>query len=179
MRDIERVAQVLEVPERGTELVQQLTSRMESIADLTRRLPRKRVATIEWIEPLMSGGNWMPELVEMAGGENLFGTAGEHSHWLSWDALIAADPEVLVVLPCSYDIDTSLREIEAMTAHPAWANLRAVQQNQVYITDGNQYFNRPGPRLVDSLEILAEILHPEVFHFGHEGQGWVKYSPES
>jgi len=170
--DIQRVADALGVPERGLALVTDLKRRMAEIAARAAELPRPTVATIEWIDPLMSAGNWMPELVEMAGGRNLFGKAGEHSPWLTWDALIAADPEVIVILPCGYDMATTERELPALTGHPDWAALRAVQTGRVYITDGNQYFNRPGPRLAESVEILAEILHPAHFRYGHEGSGW-------
>jgi iron complex transport system substrate-binding protein len=170
--DIQRVADALGVPERGVVLVTDLKRRMAEIAARAAELPRPTVATIEWIDPLMSAGNWMPELVEMAGGRNLFGKAGEHSPWLMWDALIAADPGVIVILPCGYDMATTERELPALTGHPDWAALRAVQTGRVYITDGNQYFNRPGPRLAESVEILAEILHPAHFRYGHEGSGW-------
>jgi len=125
--DIQRVADALGVPERGLALVTDLKRRMAEIAARAAELPRPTVATIEWIDPLMSAGNWMPELVEMAGGRNLFGKAGEHSPWLTWDALIAADPEVIVILPCGYDMATTERELPALTGHPDWAALRAVQ----------------------------------------------------
>ncbi len=120
----------------------------------------------------MAAGNWMPELVEMAGGVNLFGSAGKHSPWMTWEQLQQKDPEVIVVLPCGFDIRRSREEMPALTERPAWANLRAVRGRRVCLTDGNQFFNRPGPRLAESLEILAEVLHPAVFHFGHEGTGW-------
>ena len=169
---IYQVADALGVPERGTALVDSLRQRMEQIAEQTQPFARPRVATVEWLDPLMAAGNWMPELIEMAGGINIFGEAGLHSPWLTWDALCAADPDVLLVLPCGYDLATTRRELPVLTQDPRWTSLRAVQHNQVYLTDGNQYFNRPGPRLVESLEILAEILHPEHFHFGHQGAGW-------
>ncbi len=120
----------------------------------------------------MAAGNWMPELVEMAGGVNLLGVAGKHAPWMSWPELCAQNPEVLVVLPCGFEIERSRSDLSALTDQPEWPRLGAVQNQQVYLADGNQYFNRPGPRLVKSLEILAEILHPETFHFGHEGRGW-------
>lgn len=170
--DIQRVANALSIPERGKALVQAIQARMDEIAHRAKSLPKRRVATLEWLDPLMAGGNWMPELVEMAGGENLFGAAGQHSPWLEWDALLAANPDVILILPCGYDIPTTQRELPAITEHPAWHDLDAVKNGEVYITDGNQYFNRPGPRLVDSLEILAEILHPQEFDFGHQGVGW-------
>lgn len=174
--DIQRVAAALDVVEQGAAVVNSMQQRIQCIADQARTLPRRAVATLEWLDPLMSAGNWMPELVEMAGGTNLFGSMGQHSPWLSWDELTAADPEVIVILPCGFDIPTSQRELSALTQQAGWQTLQAVRSGQVYVTDGNQYFNRPGPRLVESLEILAEILHPEQFHFGHEGCGWQRTS---
>jgi iron complex transport system substrate-binding protein len=171
--DIRRVAAALDASERGEELVARLQRRMAAIAGRVRLLPEQpAVACIEWIEPLMAAGNWMPELVEMAGGANLFGLAGRHSPWMTWEELVAVDPDVIVVLPCGYNIEKSRAELPALTQKAEWPQLKAVQNRQVFVTDGNQYFNRPGPRLVESLEILAEIFHPEVFQFGHEGTGW-------
>ncbi|MEP7289279.1 MAG: cobalamin-binding protein [Chloroflexota bacterium] len=174
-RDIQRVAQALGVPERGDVFVAQMKQYMAGIEQQSRNIAHQpTVACIEWIDPLMAAGNWMPELVEMAGGVNLFGQAGQHSPWMTWADLQAQDPEVIVLLPCGYDIARACQDVPILTQQPGWAELRAVQQHRVYVTDGNQYFNRPGPRLSDSLEILAEILHPEVFHFGHEGSAWLR-----
>lgn len=173
LADIQRVATALGAPERGTTYVAGMRARMDAIAAKTAHLREKpTVACVEWIDPLMAAGNWMPELVEMAGGINLFGEAGIHSPWMTWDDLKAADPDVIVVLPCGYDIAKALSELPALTSRPDWSSLQAVRENQIYVTDGNQYFNRPGPRLVESLEILAEILHPTLFNFGHHGAGW-------
>src|SRR5581483_7329079 len=130
---------------------------------------RPSVACIEWIDPLMAAGNWVPELMTLAGGRNLFGEAGRHSPWMTLEALVAADPEVILVFPCGFDIRRSRAELPALTSREEWKRLRAVRDGRIYVCDGNQYFNRPGPRLVESLEILAEILHPHTFHFGHEG----------
>jgi iron complex transport system substrate-binding protein len=91
---------------------------------------------------------------------------------LTWEELCARDPEVLLVLPCGFDIDRTRQEMPALTKKPEWANLRAVRDGRVYLLDGNQYFNRPGPRLVESLEILAQVLHPKASRLGHEGKGW-------
>jgi len=173
---IQRVAEVLGVPERGIELVKGLKQRVFAIAAMARTLsPGPTVACIEWIEPLMAAGNWMPELVEMAGGINLFGEAGKHSPWMTWGELIQKDPSVIVVLPCGFDIKRTREEMPALTRKAEWSRLRAVRNGRVYVTDGNQYFNRPGPRLVESLGILGEILPPEVFRFGHEGRGWERF----
>jgi iron complex transport system substrate-binding protein len=133
---------------------------------------RPTVACVEWIDPLMAGGNWVPELVAMAGGINLFGEAGKHSPWLTWEELCRRDPGAIVVMPCGFDIARTRQEMPALAGRPGWRELRAVRQGRVYLADGNQFFNRPGPRLVESLEILAEVLHPEAFRFGHEGTGW-------
>jgi len=171
--DIRRVAAALGNPERGDELVGRLKRRMSAILEKARALSqRPTVACIEWIDPLMAAGNWMPELVEMAGGVNLFCSAGKHSPWMKREQLQQKDPEVIVVLPCGFDIRRSREEMPALTEKPDWAGLRAVRDRRVCLTDGNQFFNRPGPRLAESLEILAEVLHPAVFHFGHEGTGW-------
>ncbi|MGH7947666.1 MAG: ABC transporter substrate-binding protein, partial [Candidatus Binataceae bacterium] len=122
--------------------------------------------------PLMAAGNWMPELVEMAGGVNLFGETGKHSPWIKLDELVASDPDVIVVAPCGFGIERSLADLSALATDSRWPGLRAAREHGVYVADGNQYFNRPGPRIVESLEILAELMHPVLFQFGHEGRGW-------
>jgi iron complex transport system substrate-binding protein len=133
---------------------------------------RPRVACIEWIDPLMAAGNWVPQLVHMAGGENLFGCEGEHSPWLDWEAFKNAEPDLILIFPCGFDIRRTRSEVPVLEGRPGWRSLQAVKNGQVYLMDGNRYFNRPGPGLGESLEILAEIMHPQVFKFGHEGAGW-------
>jgi iron complex transport system substrate-binding protein len=170
---IRQVAAALGADRRGEELVRGLQQRLTAIAERARALPdRPTVAYVEWIEPLMAGGNWVPELIEMAGGVNLFGEAGKHSPWMTWDELRGRDPDVIFVAPCGFDLARTRREMAALTERPDWHELRAVRGGRVYLADGNQFFNRPGPRLVESLEILAEVLHPEAFTFGHEMAGW-------
>jgi iron complex transport system substrate-binding protein len=170
---VHQVAAALGAPQRGEELIRELQQHMAAIAERARSLPaRPTVAYVEWIDPLMAGGNWMPELVTMAGGVNLFGTAGQHSPWMTWDDLRRRDPEVIFVAPCGFDLERTHQEMPALTRRPDWPDLRAAREGRVYLADGNQFFNRPGPRLIESLEILAEVLHPEAFAFGHEGAGW-------
>ena len=169
--DIDRVASALEAVEKGRHLVDKLNLRLKEISLLTGNLPHPTVACIEWIEPLMAAGNWMPELVTIAGGQNLFGEAGKHSPWMKPEELWRADPDVIVILPCGFAIRRSREELPSLTNLPQWKHLRAVQNGRVFVTDGNQYFNRPGPRLVDSAEILAEIFHG--LGHRHEGTGWV------
>ena len=172
-RDIAKVAEALGVPDQGKSLIHSLTQRMRMTSDRAATVKqRPRVALIEWIEPLMAGGNWMPTLVEMAGGTNLFGTAGQHSPWLEWEALKAADPDAIVIAPCGLDLARIRADYPALGKLAGWSELRAVITKRVYFADGNQYFNRPGPRLVETLEILAEILHPDRFSFGLKGRAW-------
>ena len=174
--DILNVAESLGASARGEGLVADMQAGMGAIeAKAGDAEHRPSVACIEWIDPLMAAGNWMPELVGKAGGQNVFGEAGRHALWMTWESLCEADPAVIIVMPCGYGIAESRRNMPALTGQPEWSTLKAVATGRVYIADGNQYFNRPGPRLVESLEILAELLHPDLFHFGHEGMGWERH----
>jgi iron complex transport system substrate-binding protein len=175
--DIQRVAVSCGVPERGEQALEALQGTMGEISARACHSPRRpRVACIEWHEPLMAAGNWVPELVEMAGAVNLFGQAGAHSParsaWMNWAQLMEADPDVIVSMPCGFDLARTCAEMYWLTNRPEWPKLRAVQTGQVYLADGNQYFNRPGPRIVESLRILAEILHPEAFEPALQGAAW-------
>ncbi|MEP6767409.1 MAG: ABC transporter substrate-binding protein [Acidobacteriota bacterium] len=177
LADIERVAAALEAPRRGISLTRGLSERMSAIASEAARAPRRpRVATIEWLAPPMAAGNWIPELVEMAGGENLFGQAGRHSPWLERDALFRADPDVIVVFPCGFSLARTEAEAELLYEIPGFEDLDAAANGSVFLCDGNQFFNRPGPRLVETLEILAGILHPDRFSFGWEGIAWRRWA---
>ncbi len=172
--DIQRVADAAGVATRGHELVAELKAGIEDIRRQTERLQRPTVACIEWIEPLMAAGNWIPELVDIAGGRSLFGEAGKHSPWMTNEELVAADPDVIVTMPCGFDIPRTQKEQHLLTGLPGWENLEAVREGRTFVTDGNAYFNRPGPRLLESAQILAELLHPEEFSAQFEGTGWVR-----
>ena len=171
--DLRRVAVALGVAEHGKALVKKLKFRAVDVIEKSCMVKRRpSVACLEWIEPLMAAGNWVPELVDLAGGRNLFGEPGKHSPWLAWEAVVKANPEVIVVMPCGFDLKRTRQEMAALTSLPGWGKLRAVKRQQVFLADGSQYFNRPGPRLVESLEILAELLHPESFPAKHASSGW-------
>jgi iron complex transport system substrate-binding protein len=177
MADIERVGVELGEPEHAMKLAGALSQRMTTIQQQAAKAVRRpTVACIEWLEPLMAAANWMPELVAMAGGQNLFGEAGQHSPTMKFDRLLAKDPDVIVLMPCGFNMDRTATELDALASQLGWAQLKAVREQRVYLADGNQYFNRPGPRIAESLEILAEILQPQIFHFGHEGIGWRRLS---
>ncbi len=174
--DIEQVAAKLGVASQP--LLTQLNSRVEACRQKTQVLPdnhRPTVAGIEWTDPLMATGNWIPELITIAGGNPLFGALGKHSPYLEWDQLVAADPQIIIIMPCGFDLDRTHQETQQLTQRLEWSSLQAVRNGKVYLADGNSYFNRPGPRLVDSLEILAEILHPEMFNFGYQDTGWKRF----
>lgn len=174
--DIRRVADALGAADRGKRLVADLQARMKAIATKAGACePKPTVACIEWIDPLMASGNWMPELVAMAGGRNLFGAAGKHAPWLDYEQLRMADPDIILVLPCGFDLPRTEKEMYALEQRPGWPELRAVREGRVFVTDGNAFFNRPGPRLVESLEILAEVLHLQQFNFGHENRAWRRH----
>lgn len=174
--DIGRVAAALDLEKHGRDVLRELKTRMVNIIEKSCVVKqRPSVACVEWVEPLMAAGNWVPELVDLAGGANVIGEAGKHSDWMEWAVLRERDPEIIVAMPCGFDLARTRSEMAALTRNPGWNELRAVKNNRVFIADGNQYFNRPGPRMVESLEILAEIIHPDRFHFGHRGNGWEKF----
>ncbi|MGH7985998.1 MAG: cobalamin-binding protein [Candidatus Binataceae bacterium] len=171
--DMQRVADALEASARGVALTDDLRERMATIKTRACQADsRPRLAIIEWIEPLMTAGNWMPELVAMAGAVNLFGVAGEHSARMNFIELASADPDVIMIAPCGFNMDRTAEELRMLQQQPQWPRLRAVRDGRIFLADGNQYFNRPGPRIVESLEILAQIVHPELFGQGHEGGGF-------
>ena len=177
--DIKTVGSALKVEDKAASLIKDLKDRISEIKKKTESVSvnktKPKVACIEWIEPLMAAGNWMPELVELAHGENLFGVAGKHSPYMTFEEIVEKDPDVIIVTPCGFDNKRTLEEMHLLKEKPEWSSLTAVKNNRVVVADGNQYFNRPGPRLVESLEMMAEIFYPEEFNFGHEGEGWLKY----
>lgn len=169
--DIARVAAAFDADDAGEHLIGTMKT---GFAALSTAAPeeRPRVFCVEWAEPLMAAGNWVPELVHIAGGRDPFGTAGAHAPWLDPERLFAEDPDVIVFMPCGFGIERSEAEARALLATPEWQNLQAVKNGRVYATDGNSYFNRPGPRLLDSARILAEILYPDAITPTFEGRAW-------
>jgi iron complex transport system substrate-binding protein len=159
--DIKRIALALGDLDAGNVLLGDIKRRLDAVAARVAGRARPRVAFIEWVEPLMAGGNWMPELIDIAGGRDLLGAPGKHSDWIAWPQLARSNPEVIVVAPCGYALRRCLEELPLLESKPGWEDLDAVRSGRVFFADGNAYFNRPGPRLADSAEILAEILHAE------------------
>ena len=159
---IQAIAQAAGCPERALEVIAHLRQRVAQVVETVQPVTPVKVALLEWIEPLYSAGQWNPELVRLAGGMPM-DTTSAPSHRMRWDTLVDFAPEVILVMPCGFSLERTLQEMPTLTAHPAWSKLKAVQNQRVYAADGNSYFNRPGPRLVDSLEIVAEVVHPEIF----------------
>jgi iron complex transport system substrate-binding protein len=175
-QDIRRVASACGHEEAGEALTESLQRRMLDIQSRAKRAgSRPTVAAIEWLEPLMAAGNWVPELIEMAGGKNLFGVPGGHAPWMTWEELVAADPDAIIALPCGFGLRRTRDEMHWLSDRPGWKNLRAVREGRVFVCDGNQFMNRPGPRLVESLQIFAEIVHPGLFEPKLEHVGWERY----
>jgi len=175
--DIKTVAQALDVTDAGDVLIEDLQGRVDIIRHKLKYVEsRPTVACIEWLEPLMVSGNWIPEVVSTAGGSSILAEAGKHSPFVKWEDIQQTNPDVIIVMPCGFSIERTMKEMNILLDFPGFADLTAVKNNRLYITDGNQYFNRPGPRIVDSIEIIGEIIHPKLFNFGYEGNGWIKFS---
>jgi iron complex transport system substrate-binding protein len=174
-KDIQTIADALGQHEPGRAVLLQLKNRVVDVI-LKTCLIKKRpsVACLEWLDPLMAAGNWVPEMVELAGGRDVLGQPGLPSGWLEWNKLVELDPDMVVMMPCGFDLERTRLEAKVLEERPEWRKLRAVKSKNAFVADGNHYFNRPGPRVVESIEILAEILQPKLFSFGHEKRGWAR-----
>lgn len=188
--DMHRVGAVLDRAAQAAEVVERLRARCETVEGtagkaVTATGQKPRVAIVEWLDPPMAAGNWVPELIQLAGGSDALAqtltdsagsstagfdaaassTAAPKSHWIDWADLEAADPDIVLLTPCGFELDRVVSESKSAAVWPHLAGLRATQTGRLFAVDGHHLFNRPGPRLVDSLEVLAELLHPDVFAF--------------
>lgn len=164
--DILRVGEAADVLDEAQCYVELLRVRVKAIRQQTESLAadeRPRVVCIEWIEPLMVAANWMPELIELAGGQQPLPGGGQHSTYGDWSEVLRYDPEIVVVMPCGFDLARTVEETPTLARMEGWSGLTAVRQGQVWAVDGNAYFNRSGPRMIESLEILAHLVHPTRF----------------
>ena len=163
LEDIVRVGEHTGRQPEARGLVQALRERIAAVSARVESAAQPRVVCLEWLDPPMCGGHWVPEMVEMAGGVEVLGRRGEDSRAVSWDEMEAAAPEVLVLMPCGFDVDRILAEAEVLRRDQRWQGLAAVSQGRVHAVHANAYFSRPGPRLVDGIELLAALLHPQLF----------------
>ena len=151
--------------DRAANVVTGFRGRVDAVAERTASLPdgaRPRVVFLEWIDPLFNGGHWNPELIALAGGVDVLGSPAAPSRTITWEAVCAARPDVLFVACCGFTTERALEDLPFLQSRPGWDDLPAVRDGRVYFSDGNAYFSRPGPRIVDSLEVLAAALHPEL-----------------
>jgi iron complex transport system substrate-binding protein len=163
LASIRQVAVAAGVDRRAEEVIRALTARVEAVVARTPALQyRPRVALLEWLDPPFSCGHWNPELVRLAGGVEGLGKEARPSRTLRWEEVLAWQPEVVFIACCGFSVERTMRDLPALQFVPGWAEAPAVRSGRVFVVDGSQYFNRPGPRLVDSLEMLAHALHPEV-----------------
>jgi len=149
--------------ERAREMTNLLKERVEKIRSaLENERDRPRVFCLEWLDPPFVGGHWVPEMVEIAGGDNGIGKAGEPSFKATWEEIADFAPHKLFIMPCGFDIEKTINELDVVTSKDEWFSLPATNKGEIYIVDANSYFSRPGPRIVDGLEILARAIHPEI-----------------
>jgi iron complex transport system substrate-binding protein len=168
---IREVGVVTENEARALAVIESLWGRVAAVVTRSQRVKhRPRVALLEWLDPPFSTGHWNPELVQLAGGVDGLGTAGEKSRMLRWEQVVAWQPEVVLISCCGFTTERAMQEVGLLQNVPNWDDVPAVREGRVYVTDGSSYFSRPGPRLVDSLELLAHVIHPDV----HELPEWVQ-----
>ncbi|HEX5164022.1 MAG TPA: cobalamin-binding protein [Thermomicrobiales bacterium] len=159
LASIGEVARLAGVRERGEEVVAALRSRLAAVAERTGDRPAPSVLCLEWLSPPMVGGHWVPEMVRLAGGVDVLGPEGQPSTYVTWEQIAVADSDVIIVMPCGYDLPATCVAMRELNDIPAWHTLRAVREGRVYPVDGSSYFNRPGPRVVDGVELLARLIH--------------------
>ena len=168
------IAKTMGAPESSSILKSEINERFKLLKDKLKGTEQKpTVLCIEWIEPIMVAANWVPELVGLAGGRNVMSVSGADSNFCSWDEIKQTNPEIIIMMPCGFRIKRTLEDIHYLQNRKGWQELKAVKENKVFVVDGNQYFNRPGPRLVDSAEILAEVIHPEYLERKYPEDAWI------
>ena len=164
LEDIKRIGRATNAEVAAKSITNQMQARIDNVVNrLTGVVNKPKVLHLEWVDPLMCGGHWVPEMVELAGGINCFGDKETGSFPLEWKLIIDSQPEVIVLMPCGFDVKRGLQDLPLLSNKDGWASLPAVRNNRVYVIDAGAYTSRSGPRLVDGLEILAEMIHPDLF----------------
>ena len=164
LEDIKRIGRATNSEDAAKLITDQMQARIDNVVNrLATVVNKPKVLHLEWVDPLMCGGHWVPEMVELAGGINCFGDKETGSFPLEWESIIDSQPEVIVLMPCGFDVKRGLQDLPLLSNKDGWANLPAVENNRVYVIDAGAYTSRSGPRLVDGLEILAEMIHPDLF----------------
>ena len=164
LEDIRRVGRATGTEDRAESITSRMQARIDAVVERTSHASiQPRVLHVEWADPIMCGGHWVPEMVELAGGVNCFGDKEAGSFRLEWPEVVESRPEVIIMMPCGFDVKRILQDVPLMADREGWTSLPAVQNNRVYVIDASAYTSRSGPRLVEGLEIMAEMIHPELF----------------
>jgi iron complex transport system substrate-binding protein len=168
---------LLEQEEQASNLLEEYSDRIEIIKHKVKFVKhRPQILCIEWMEPLMSAGHWTPELIQIAGGEAVLSKSFNKSEYINIEDIIAAQPDGILIAPCGFTLERTRTELDALLNQEAWQGLKAVQKGHVFIADGNRFFNRSGPGLIDTAEMIAEILQVNQFYYGMEGHYWEQIS---
>jgi len=164
LEDIRRVGRATDRLEAAESLTGRLQVRIDAVTERAAQVERRpKVLQLEWVDPLLCGGHWVVEMVERAGGDSCFGSKETGSSRLDWDQVIASEPEIIMLMPCGFNLDRAIKDVPLLLNLEGWDSLPAVRNDRVFIIDADAYTSRLGPRLVTGLEIMAEIIHPEVF----------------
>lgn len=164
VEDLNRIGRATGTEAKAAVITEGLTARIEAVAERAKDVDKQpSVLHVEWADPVMCGGHWVPEMVDLAGGTNSFGDKDTGTLKLDWDEVVASQPEVIIMMQCGFDVKRALEDMPIMSAKDGWASLPAVKNNRVYVIDAGAYTSRSGPRLVTGLEIMAEMIHPEIF----------------
>jgi len=164
LNDIITIGKQTNKEQQAEQLLENLKSRINNIKEKTNNITNKpKVCVIEWLEPTMVAGNWCPEMIDIAGGINIISENGEHSKKIEFQQILEQQPDKIIIAPCGFKVFQTINDIDFLTSKPAWNQLKAVQNKEVYIIDGNAYLNRPSQRIIDTLEIFSSIIHPELF----------------
>ena len=178
LETLETVAHAADDPDHGRAARCRLQNRIDAVRSAVSGAPRPRVIVLEWIDPPFSAGHWVPEIVELAGGIEVIGKPGERSVTLTWNDVIAARPEALFISCCGFSIERTKQDLPMLFEQLASANLPCIQNEKVFVLDGSAYLSRPGPRLVDALELIAWALHPQHVTSPHNSMGIVRARPK-
>jgi len=163
LEDILEVGEACNAQRAAEALVGSLEARIEAVKERAESLDRPRVFCVEWFDPVFASGHWVPEMVQIAGGEDAIGLAGQDSRKIPWDQVLAYDPEVLILMPCGFEVDRAVEDLPLLAINEGWQSISAVRNGAVFATNSSAYYSRPGPRLVDGLELMGKMIHPEAF----------------
>ena len=164
LEDIRRVGKATGTEDKAESIASRMQARIDAVVERAAQASSQpRVLNVEWADPVMCGGHWVPEMVELAGGINCFGDKEAGSFRIEWPDVLESQPEVIIMMPCGFDVKRILQDMPLLSEREGWASLPAVRNNRVYVIDASAYTSRSGPRLVMSLEIMAEMIHPDLF----------------